>query len=160
MTAAQIRKAVDRGLEIVALKKALDSELKAIEADLQAAGLRGDQEALKDADREGRRYLAKGSECVVPVVFTADLLVKSFAPDSDTHARIASAAAGKLTSFFALVPTYETVFADGKIFRAQADSILGPSAPAFLAACRQLGKGGIPKSQVKVEWNSAEKIPA
>ena len=80
---------VERGLSIRREIKELTAELKQVEADLKSLALKasasGRVEDLKDADREGRRWLARGSSAIIPVVFTADLIVGSFALDSKTH---------------------------------------------------------------------------
>lgn len=158
MTADKIKTLVDRGLEIVAQLATLEKEKKAIDEALATAGLdaRADHVELEDAEREGRRWLARGTQSVVPVIFTADLLVKSFAPKSDVHTRIALAGGDHLGHFYAEVPKFETQFDSGKIFRREADAMLGTAAPAFITACLQRGKGGMPKSAVKIEWGSAE----
>lgn len=154
MNAARITELVDRGLAIIAERDRLATELKGIEAQLKKAGLEGEHRELKDAAREGRRFEARGTSAIVPVIFTADLLVKSFAADSATHRLIEAKAGGKLADFYQLMPTWQTRFDDGKVFREQADVLLAKDAPAFITACLQRGKGGIPKSQVKVEWKA------
>ena len=153
---AQIQKAVDRGLEIIAQIERLDHELKGIEALLEYAALHGEQQDLNDPEREGRQFLAHGSKATVPVILTADLLVKSFAAESATHKAIEAVAADKLTEFFKPVNTFKTFFDSGKIFRRKADEILGKNAPAFITACVQKNKAGIAKSQIKIEWDRAE----
>lgn len=148
-----LRADVDRGLAIVEEIKGLELELEAIESRLEQAGLQGDQIELIDPEREGRQFLAKGSDAIVPVVFTSDLLVKSFADASAAHAAIETSAEGKLASFFKPVKTWKTLFDSGKIFRRKAAEILGDEGPAFVSACVQRDKHGIPKSATKIEWN-------
>lgn len=155
MNPERIAQLVDRGLAVVAQIDTLKAELKQIEAQLKKAGLAGRHTELADAERDGRKFEARGSTTVVPVIFTADLLVKSFAQYSTTHALIQAKAGDRLDHFYTLTPTYETAFQDGKQFRAEADAMLGEDAPAFITACLQRGKGGIPKSQVKFEWKTA-----
>lgn len=155
MNATALAALVDRGIVIKAQMKTLAEELKTIEAKLKAAGLESDHAELKDASREGRQFLARGSRSIVPVIFTADLLVKSFAPESVNHRAIEAAAGAHFAHFFALKPTYETLFDDGKTFRTEADRMLGEAAPPFITACLQRGRGGVPKSAVKVEWEQA-----
>lgn len=154
-----VRCDVDRGLEIVVQIEALKKELEAIEDRLEAAGLKGEQIELMDPEREGRQYLAHGSECVVPVVFTADLLVKTFQKGSAVHQKIEAAAGTSaiLASFFKESVTFKSLFDSGKIFRRQAEEILGEQAgPKFITACLARDKQGIPKSAVKIEWERAE----
>lgn len=151
---------VDRGLKIYGDIERLAKELEEIEARLTAAALKGNQVELNDADREGKQYLAEGSEHIVPVVITADALAKTFADDSPTHSRIKAAADGKLTEFYRSKTTWETLIKDGKQFRMQAKAILGEAAPAFITACVSRDKDGIPKNSIKVEWDRADLAPA
>ena len=90
MNAPQIARMVDRGVVLVAEIEVRRTELAKIEKALKAVALEGDHEELKDAAREGRRYLARGTSTEVPVVFSADLLIASFAPESDLHRAIAA----------------------------------------------------------------------
>lgn len=157
-----VRRAVDRGLQIIEEMRILQIELKGIELQLEAAGLEGEQIELVDPDREGRQYLARGSSAIVPVVFTADLLTKSFTADSAVHQKIAGAAGvitdGALGDFFALHRVFKTVIDSGKSFRARSAEVFGEKAPAFISACLQRDKHGIPKSQTKIDWSRAEQL--
>ena len=155
MSAAQIAKLVDRGLVLVSEIEIRKAELAKIEKMLKSAALEGEHAELKDAAREGRRYLARGTGTEVPVVFSADLLIASFSQDSETHKTIAALAGEKLGEFFVLKPIFEKVIDDGKDFRTRADEVLGGNAPAFITACLQRKKGGIPKNKVSVEWDAA-----
>jgi hypothetical protein len=151
---------VDRGLQIVGELKMLQEELDRIEARLEAAGLDGEQVELNDPDREGRQFLARGSEKIVPVVFTADLLVQSFQDNSDVHRRIVLAipAGHYVRDFFRPVRVFKTLFDSGKQFRAKAAELFGESAPTFISACLQRDKESIPKSKVVIAWDRAEEI--
>ena len=153
-----IKSLVDRGHEVHQKIVALQKELKAIEKKLKAAALNGDHQELKDAEREGRRYLARGSARIVPVVFTADKLVQSFQKFSAVYSRIEAVADGKLRSFYKPFEGFKIVYDDGKKFRAQADHILGDKAPPFITACLTRDRNGIPKSDIKVEWEEGESI--
>jgi hypothetical protein len=153
-----IKSDVDRGLEIDAEIERLTAERKEIEGRLIAAALQGEQLPLNDEEREGRQFLAKGSREFVPVVLTADLLMKSFQHASVQHIRVDGAACGKLEKFYSSKRTYHALFDNGKAFRKQADSFLGASAPAFISACLQRDKQGMPKSDIKVEWKRATEI--
>jgi hypothetical protein len=163
-----IRADVDRGLAIAAELVTLQDELEQIETRLQAAGLDGEQIELNDPDREGRQFIARGSEKTVPVVFTADLLVGQFQDASAVHNRISEACgegtlrdrAKRLRNFFAPKLTFTTLFDSGKKFRAKAAEIFGKDAPTFISACLQRDKDGIPKSKVRIEWQRAEQITA
>lgn len=151
---------VDRGLYLIGRIDAFKKELEQIEARLEKAGLEGDQIELVDPEREGRQFLAKGSEAIVPVVFTADLLIKSFAEDSETKQRVLSALPGAMAfnGFFRRIVTFKAMIDSGKQFRKEAAEILGDAAPAFISACLQRDKRGVPRSQTKIEWNRAEKV--
>ncbi len=155
MTVAEIRADVDRGIEIAEKMAALKKEKEEIEERLVKAGLAGEQVALEDEEREGRQYLARGSKLVVPVVFTADMVVKTFAAESSVHRQIAKAAGDKLASFYAEKKTLTAIFDTGKLLRRQAAEVFGADAPAFVSACLARDKFGVVKSQERVEWGRA-----
>jgi hypothetical protein len=147
---------IARGLEIRAEIERLSSELKAIEARIQAIAEIGKQEALKEADREGKKFVARGADQCVPVIFESDLLIASFKPDSDTHRTLAEIAGDKLASFFADVRKFERRQADGRAFRRQARAAFEPDTyAAFIRGCLDVKKDGIPKSRVVVAWKEA-----
>ena len=149
---------VDRGLEVRAEMKRLAAELKDIEAKLEKLGLERRQTDLKDADREGRRWLARGTRLIVPVVFTADKLVGEFKDKSPMHLAVVAAAQGRLKDFFRPVNKWENLFKDGKDFRARADDLLAADAPGFITACLARDRDGLPKSDVKIVWDEAEEV--
>lgn len=150
---------VDRGLAIKATIASLALELAAIEDRLVKAGLEGDQVELIDPEREGRQWLARGTQKIVPVVFTADLLVKSFANGSVVHGKIQAALGERpLGNFFRRVSGFATQFESGKQFRAHAAELLGDDAPKFISVCLSRDKEGTPKSQIRVEWQRAEEV--
>lgn len=153
-----IQALVDRGIAIRAEIKRLKAELDEIEEKLEKAGLNGPQEDLKDADREGKRYLAHGSSVVVPVIFTADKLVQSFKLNSALHSQLKTVAGEFLKDFYMLSQVFEIRFKDGKQFRTEAGKLMGASAPAFITACVARDKHGIAKSDVKVVWDEAEEV--
>lgn len=155
MNAADLAALVDRGLAIVAEQARLKIELASIERTLKDAGLHSEHIELRDAEREGRQYLARGSRAVVPVVFSADLLIASFRPQSPIHLRVQELAADHLPEFFEETVSFEKKIASGKAFRARADELLAGRAAPFITACLQLGKGGVPKSKISVEWDAA-----
>lgn len=152
----QERADVDRGLELIAILDRAKKELKAITARLQARALAGTQEALKDAGREGTRYIAKGTDVEVPIIVTADTIMQSFAENSPAHARVEAAASGRLADFYKRKVTFEATTKDGKKFRQEAAALLEESAPAFIAACRALDKHGIPKNGIAIRWHGDE----
>jgi hypothetical protein len=64
-----------------------------------------------------------------------------------------------MTRFYRLSNTYETLFKDGKQFRASALEILGDGRGAmFISACVAKDKHGIAKSDTKIEWGKAEDL--
>ncbi len=152
-----IRADVDRGLEICGELEKLEAELKLIEERLKKHGLEnpGLHVELQDADREGKQFLAAGTERVVPVVFTADLIVGSFGANTPAAQTIRVAACGNLTEFFKPVNKYENRFESGKKFRARAAEVLGSAAPNFVTSCLARDKDGIAKSAIRVEWKAA-----
>jgi hypothetical protein len=147
---------VDRGIRVRRELKRLKAELDDIEATLKAVGLSREHECLVDADREGRRWMASGSEVVVPVIFTADKIMGSFAINSAKHQQIKLHAGDAFPEFWKPIHTYENRFDDGKKFRKRADEVLGPKAPSYVTACLARDKAGLPKSDVRVEWDRAE----
>jgi hypothetical protein len=154
-----IRADVDLGLGIKKRIAELETELEAIEDRLVQAGLDGDQVELVDPEREGRQFFARGSEQIVPVVFTADLLIKTFAYGSIPHGKITDALSGHpMGDFFRQVRGFATQFESGKKFRAHAAELLGGAAPKFISACLSRDKEGTPKSQIKVEWGRSEEV--
>jgi hypothetical protein len=159
-----VRADVDRGLAIVATLETLKKELKEINERLEAAALLGVQVDLVDPEREGKRFLAPGTDRIVPVVLTADSITKSFVAHSKKHKAISEAAGDKLLHFYVPTTTYEAVFESGKMLRTKAAEIFGfEDAPPFVSACLARDKHGIPKSDIKVEWDRAEKkteVPA
>ena len=153
-----IKADVDRGLEIRDEIAKLETEMKDIETRLKLHGLQnpGLQVELRDADRDGRQYLAPGTHKVVPVVFTSDLISGSINPLAPQAQTMRTAARDKISEFFKSVHKWENRFSSGKIFRNHAAEILAEAAPNFITACLARDKDGIPKSQIKVEWDSAK----
>ncbi len=149
---------VDRGLQIHAEIEALEIELAEITLRLENAGLKAHQVDLKDADREGRRYLAKGSKCIIPIVFTADKIVGEFRAKTPVHLRIEAASGIQFTYFFRSVHKFENLYDDGKMFRARAAELLEDKAPAFITACLARDKEGHPKSDIKIQWDAPEPL--
>lgn len=153
-----IRSDVDRGLEIRAQIERLETELKDIETRLQMAGLKnpGEHEDLKDADRDGRRWPAKGSDRIVPVIFTADLLLGELGANTPRAQTIRTAARGKLDFFFKHNAVLKNRFDSGKRFRIEAARLLEEAAPNFITACLARDKDGQPKSKIVVAWKESE----
>ena len=167
-TALQIACEVDRGIVLVSEIAARQKELKELTKRLEKDALAGDQVDLIDSEREGKQFLAKGSEKTIPIVITADTIVGSFQDKSAVHERICAAffQATKgddrniecdITEFFVPTTTFQNLFDSGKQFRAHAAHILGNAAPPFITACVARDKHGIPKNAVKIDWDRAEK---
>jgi hypothetical protein len=155
-----IKSDVDRGLEIREAIEKLQAELQDIETRLQMSGLKnpGEQVELADADRDGKRWLAHGSGRMVPVIFTADLLIGQFDPHSQRAQTIQTAARGKMDHFFKRIAKYENRFESGKKFRKQASELLQDAAPNFITQCLARDKDGQPKSRIVVAWKESEVI--
>jgi hypothetical protein len=148
-----LRELVDRGIELRRQIKEQQAELKQIEQRLEALGLRGPQEELADPERDGRRFLARGSTCIIPVVFCADKLVASFKDGGNQHEKVAAAAGDRLADFYELNKVHKVRFETGKKFRAVATDLLGPKTGALVTACLQRDKFGVPKSDTKILWD-------
>jgi len=153
-----VKSDVDRGLEIQGEIEKLKAELADIETRLQMAALKnpGEHEELKDADREGKRWLAQGSDRIVPVILTADLIIGEFAANSPRSQTIHTASRGQMDFFFKKTVKFENRFDTGKKFRAQADTVLGPAAPNFITHCLARDKEGQPKSRIVIAWKETE----
>lgn len=141
----------------------LKAELEMIEARLEQAGLAGHQVPLQDADREGKQFLAMGSEKILPVRFESDLIAASFQPDSLMHKAVISALgdehAAKLPLFFKDTRVFERVPKDGQQFRKIARKNLDPDCFArLISASTMRGKDGIPKSKTVIAWDDAKPI--
>lgn len=153
-----LRADIDRGLAITEELEKLAAELKDIEVRVKHAALHGEQVELNDADREGRQFIAAGTQRVVPVILTSDMIVGEFGARSARHLQIVRAASSdqaNLEEFFKPVNKFENVFDSGKKFRKHADEIFGAKAPLFITACIARDKAGIPKSAIKVMWGDA-----
>jgi len=159
-----IKNLVDRGLVLRTEIAERQKELKGIETALETFGLDSSDQhiELKDADREGRQWLAIGTEMVVPIIFTADKIIGSFQKHSVIHERV-RAALGKqgsrIVHFYEPVTTYKGQCKDGKAFRKLAQEMLGTGAPAFITACVVRDKHGLAQSDIKIEWDAAESVP-
>ena len=160
-----IRADIDRAVTLRSEIATRQTELDKITDRLVAAGLKAGQagrhEELVDAQRDGTRWLARGSGIAVPIIFTADKLVGTFQRDGAKHQSIKTALgdqANELTRFYKPVSGYETRFKDGKQFRSEADKVLAGRAPVFITACIARDKQGIAQSDVKIDWDHAEPV--
>lgn len=152
----QLTALVDRGLQLYRQIEDAKKELKRIEESLKAHALTGDQQPLNDPDRDGRQYLAQGTSETVPIVLTADILYQSFADGSIPHLQAASIAGMDLDTLYTPIKTWKMLAKTGKAFRAEAVTQLGAHRAAqFITAVTQKSKDGIPKSQIRTEWDRA-----
>lgn len=163
MTPQQIAADIERGIQIREEMARLSAELKQIESRLEAAGLAGEHIPLQDKDREGKQFLARSSDKIVPIRFESDLIAGSFAPESLMHKAVLSALgeahADKLVRFFKDTRTFERVPKDGKQFRKIAREILdGHTFARLIQAATMRNKDGIAKSKTVIAWDDAKPI--
>ena len=158
---SRLRADVDRGLEIREQMEKLTVELKGITARLTDAALHGEQVPLVDDEREGKQFLAQGTDKIVPVIITADNLMGEFPAVGDKFDTIVATLEDRATllKFYKPVNKFENRFDNGKKFRALADELLGKAAPAFITACLSRDKFGVPKNAIKVVWDDATAKP-
>lgn len=154
---------VERGISVRKEIETLEVELKEIEGRLKRSGIENPDkhEELNDPEREGRQFMARSSKHVVPVVFTADILIGSFQNLSPLHSKLkVSLGAQKhlIEEFFKAPSKWENRFDSGKKFRQAANDALGAQAPAFITACVARDKEGIAKSAIKVDWERAGEL--
>lgn len=158
---ARVRLLVDRGLELLAAVVPQLEELERVEKDLKELALAGEHVDLEDAEREGRQFLAQGTERIVPVIITADSLMGQFQEHSKKHDAIRAAAGDFLPQFYQSETTFKRVIDSGKKFRARAIELLGPEPGAkLITACIARDKDGIAKNAVKIEWDRAKEVVA
>jgi hypothetical protein len=153
---------VDTGASLRKQIAELEALLEKVEEELIEHAKKGDQIPLVDEDREGKQFLAQGTDILVPVVFTADKLIATFQNNSAAHFKIHKAIGahtGHFRKFYLAKTVWEMTPKDGKAFRALAGELLGKDAPAFITACKSLDKHGIPKSDIKIEWEKAKETP-
>lgn len=159
MSAAAEAKLVDRGLVLCRQLEAAGEELERIEEELAKLALDNPhrQEELLDKNRDGRRFLAQGSERTVPIILTADKIVGEFAEHGARHKALAAIAANRLRHFFVPSNKWENLYTSGKEFRAAAVEILGQAAgDKFIQAALSRDRNGVPKSDIRIHWQDAE----
>jgi hypothetical protein len=92
----------------------------------------------------------------VPVIISADSVVKSFAAHSRTHAALEKIAGPERPrKLYRPEMVWKANFADGRDLRAIAAERLGNKAPEFVTACLQRDKNGTPKNKITVAWERA-----
>lgn len=159
MTPQQISKDVGRGLEIRAQLATLRTELKQIETRLEEAGLSGPQVPLQEADREGKQFIARGTEHAVPVRFESDQLIASFPADGPLHRQLSDIAGDKFFELFKESHKYERATSDGYKFRSLARTLLEPTEFAkLIRSCTARDKSGLARSKTVIAWDDAKPI--
>jgi hypothetical protein len=171
-TDAEIPALTDRVAEISASIAALTEEKKGIEARLEAYALKhSDQhEPLKDEKREGRRMIFSGSLHRLPIVFASDLIIGSFPDNGPKHKELIGILCGEhgeheatalptLKKFFDAPDKWENRYDNGLKFRAAVGELLGSKlAGKFIAACTQVDKHGVKKSNTSFDYKGAEEV--
>lgn len=157
MTAPQIQSDVDRGLAIASQIKDLQWELKIIEKRLEQAALEGVTEPLQDEAREGRQFIALGSEVKLPVIIESDQIIASYAPHSETEKALESLCGSMVNYLYKPATKFERVPKDGKAYRAAAFDYFGADLGAkIISASIQRDKNGIPRSRIIIPWDRAK----
>jgi len=163
---------IDRAKVIKQELAALTEELKLVEAKLAKYAQTQEHEDLKDKEREGKQVVLRSARWALPVRFTSDELIGSFADKSPKHWELMDILAKEpgcelhhapreelLKRFFNPPSKWERKFEDGQKFRAAVGEWLSKEgAPKFIAACRQVDKHGIPKSKTVVALDDATAV--
>ena len=173
MTNEKISADIQRG-EFLKNRIAQDTkELKAIESRLEAAGLAGPHIDLEDNEREGKQRLLEAGGRILPVRFESDILIGSFAHNSNVHQNIKLLLDNEpvenkndntlFDQLFKEVRTYDRRQEDGKKFRHLAKQII-PTEDGFHALIHLLKsrdkKTGIIKSKTVIAWDKLTPAPA
>lgn len=163
----------DRLVEIKKQIEDLTKEKKALEERLETFAALQQHEPLKDENREGRRVVLCGTRHRLPVVFSSDLLIKSFKEGSPKHTELLGLltpegglateelrkqqAETLLRKFFAPPATWEALYDDGLQFRAVAAEWLPTDlAPRFITACVQRDKYKVAKSTTTFDFKAVQ----
>ena len=161
-TTTDIKTKVDRGLAIRAQMEALKAELEDIETTLESAALAGEQIPLEERDREGRQFIAHGTEMLVPVVLESDMIMGSFQEGGQAHSNILFALelhGDVFPQLWKPVSKFEMFAKDGQNYRKKLRELLPPTTAANVLAASLARDGkGIPKSRVIVDWKRAKLI--
>lgn len=160
-TEAEVPALTDRLADIKAEIVKLKAEEKTLEARLELYALNQKGEHLGDEKREGRKVTLTGARWSLPVLFTSDLLIKSFKNESPKHRELRTVLTGKATLteaegaeadqqlklFFDPPNTWAVKLEDGQKFRAACAEWLDEEVAAkFISACTQRDKHGVKKS--------------
>ena len=158
----KLKELIDRGLHLVAQIDAANKELAEIEERITKEAIDKPElhVALVDERREGRMFMAIGSAASVPVVFTADKLINSLKFGAAVEQPIRMAAGEFYGHFYAEVHGRQMLPRSGKAFRKLADELLGAKGPALVTASLSRDKHGIPRSDIRIEWDRANVLGA
>ncbi len=172
-TEAEVPALTDRLAEIEREMKMLKTEKDGIEARLELYALAQKGEPLADAGREGRRVTLTGSRFSFPVLFTSDLLIKSFKSESPKHQQLRQILLGKpaetfkeeadadlqMELFFSRPNTWEVKLDDGQAFRKHcAEMLTEDKAAAFISECTQRDKYGVKKSNTVFDLKQTQNL--
>lgn len=147
---------VERAVALIEKIEKSKEELKLIEKKLIAAALAAPELhlPLEEEERDGKQVVVRSRAGVrVPILFTSDNLVKSFARDSSVHEKIKDAAGSHFDVLFKPINTFKTFFDDAQVFRQKCRELFGNASPAVISACVARDKDGIPTSQTKIDWS-------
>lgn len=161
MTNEQITADIARGIEIKAQMEKLKTELKAIEARLEAAGLQGPHVPLEDKEREGKQAILTSPTHRIAVRLESDVLVGGFEMGSDTEKSVSSIITTvQFNALFKPVKRYERKEADGHKFRLKAKKAIADHAVylQLIKALRSTDADGVAKSKTVIAWSEVEKI--
>lgn len=164
MNTTDITHLVDRGLQLHRSIEAAKAEMKEINKRISdyAAAHPEEHIPLEDPEREGTRYIARGSGFAIPVVFTADFILQKLRNGSDKLEYLKSIAGPAFRRFYRpadyhVVATEFTAggMFNGVKFRAAAREHIPDHAEEFISAARMVDKNGIPISRTAVCWADA-----
>lgn len=171
-TEAEVPALTDRLAEIETEMKTLKTEKEGIQARLELYALNQKGEHLGDERREGRKVTLSGKRFSLPVIFTSDLLIKSFKEGSPKHQELLNIltvtplngvtpvpAAEQLKLFFDPPNTWAVKLEDGQKFRAAAAEWLPEDiASKFVAACTSKDKYGVAKSNTVFDFKAVKSL--
>ncbi len=157
MTNEQITADIARGIIIKREITALTAELKAIEARLESAGLRGPHVPLEDAEREGKQAILTSPTHQLAVRLESDILIGGFEVGSTLAAQVQALIGEKaFKALFKVIHKYERKEADGHKFRKKAKAAIQdqPKYLQLITALRSKDKDGIAKSKTVIAWDN------
>ncbi len=157
---------VDRQAYLDAEISKMETELEVIKYKLTLYALAQPKaERLKDGEnRDGRRVRIPGTQGhTCHVTITSDKLIASFKHESPKHKELLEilqqdaqasdvSAADLLNKYFSPPDTWNNRHKHGADFRRAASEYLTEdTAAAFVAACRQVDRHGVPKNSISIE---------